>query len=359
MQIVSIPAMQDMIEFVAVRHRDPLMIWGPAGCGKSEGVAQVAARARPKPAWLVSSADDWIETGILVDVRLSQYDSVDLRGIPVPEVKQRQTVWHAPITLPFKGNPIFPDNQLIFLFLDELPDAVISVQGAAYQLINDRRIGEHRLMDNVVIIAAGNRTMDKGVTNRMPAPLANRFTHVEVEHDVDALCQHAQDCGKPMIAIAYWQWQKQDIATYDSDNPGIKAYASGRSWFKALDYFEDTSAPLSVRKASFAGAVGEGIMAKFYAFVEVFEKVPRLADIIADPKGTPLPEELSMIYATAVAVSGGMDVKNVDALHTYLERMDVEYVVLAWTLASRRDDMLMTTDAFVNRYSKKYIELFN
>ena len=63
--------------------------------------------------------------------------------------------------------------------------AAPSVQAAAYQLILNRRVGTYKLPDNVMIVAAGNREADKGVTYRMPAPLANRFIHLELAVNFD------------------------------------------------------------------------------------------------------------------------------------------------------------------------------
>ena len=68
----------------------------------------------------------------------------------------------------------------ITLFLDEMNSAAPSVQAAAYQLILNRKVGQYKLPDNVSVVAAGNREADKGVTYRMPAPLANRFIHLEL-----------------------------------------------------------------------------------------------------------------------------------------------------------------------------------
>ena len=66
---------------------------------------------------------------------------------------------------------------IVILFLDELTSAAPAVQAATYQLILNRRIGKYVLPDNVVLVAAGNRESDKGVSYRMPTPLANRFIH--------------------------------------------------------------------------------------------------------------------------------------------------------------------------------------
>src|SRR5438309_854283 len=116
MQVISIPDFKDVIAHVGVRHHEPVMAWGKPGVGKSDAVRQAAVDHDAQ----------------LVDIRLSQYDSVDLRGIPVPHAGM--TVWHAPITIPFKGNASFTeDDKPIFLFLDEINSAAPAVSAVAYQ----------------------------------------------------------------------------------------------------------------------------------------------------------------------------------------------------------------------------------
>ena len=65
------------------------------------------------------------------------------------------------------------------LFLDEISAAPQSVQAAAYQITLDRTIGEHKLPENCIVIAAGNRVTDKSVAYTMPKALANRLMHIE------------------------------------------------------------------------------------------------------------------------------------------------------------------------------------
>ena len=103
-------------------------------------------------------------------------DPTDLKGIPF--LKENEAIWAAPNFLPR------PDAKGGILFLDELNSAPPSVQAAAYQLILDRRIGEYTLPENWSIVAAGNRESDRGVTHKIPSPLANRFVHFEMEHSV-------------------------------------------------------------------------------------------------------------------------------------------------------------------------------
>lgn len=339
MEVVTIPTLKLLIEHVAINLREPIMIWGQPGAGKSEAIAQVAAD-RDDP---------------LVDIRLSQYDSVDLRGIPVPSGEL--TVWHAPATLPFKGNPAFNEDEgLIFLFLDEINAAAPAVSAVAYQLINDRAVGEHSLMNNVVILAAGNREGDRGVTNRMPTPLANRFTHVEVEVEVDAWCYWAQENGVPPVGIAFMQFRKDMLSQFDPTSPN-KAFATPRTWIKAFKYYE-AGMPADVLYPAMTGAVGAGPAAEFHAFVDIWQKITPIETILKDPEGVDMPKEAAMKYAMSVSVSGAMDNDTIDDLHTYMERMDPEFVVLAWQLALKRDPMLAQTSTFSKRFSKRFMELF-
>lgn len=340
MQVISIPDMKEVITHVAVGQREPTMFWGKPGVGKSEAVKQ--------------AAEDHGAT--IVDIRLSQYDSVDLRGIPVPHAGQ--TIWHAPITIPFVGNPTFADDpkKPIFLFLDEINSAAPSVAAVAYQLINDRSVGEHTLMSNVVVIAAGNREQDRGVTNRMPTPLANRFTHFEIDVDVDAWCFWAQQNGLAAEGVAFMQFRKPLLSTFDPAKPD-KAFATPRSWKKALNYYADAGMPDHIKQASMAGAIGEGPAAEFWGFVDVWGKMPKMSDIEAKPEEVPVPSEAAMRYAVAVAVSGTMTPKNTGPFSIYLQRMDPEFAVLAWQLALRRDPTVSGTKDFID-FSKKYRAIF-
>lgn len=322
MLTLDIPGMQKLIKHVALDMREPVMLWGSPGVGKSEGVRQACKEAN----------------GHLVDIRLSQYDSVDLRGIPVADMDTRMTVWNAPATLPFKGNPNFAgmDDRPIFLFLDEITSAAPAVAAVAYQLVNDRAVGEHELMDNVVVVAASNRDGDGGVTNRMPTPLANRFTHAEVDVDVDAWCHWAQLNDLHPMGIAFVQFRKDMLNMFKRETAiRDKAFATPRTWEKALRYYA-SSMPEETKRAAMQGAIG-AVAIEFWGFVDVCKDLPSLDAIRKDPHAVDVPDEAAVRYATAVAVSGAMTKDDVSAFHTYLTRMDPEFMVLAWSLAIRRE----------------------
>lgn len=340
MQTISIDHAKALVQHVSFELKEPVMLWGAPGIGKSALAAQLADENNAQ----------------LVDIRLSQYDSVDLRGIPVPDTKRGLTVWHAPSTLPFVGNDAFSDTDPVLLFLDEINAASPAVAAVAYQLINDRSVGEHKLKDNVVVLAAGNREGDRGVTNRMPLPLANRFTHVEVDVDVDGWCVWAQSQGLPAEGMAFLQFRKALISTFDPQKPA-KAFATPRTWVKALKYYA-SNMPLHVKQAAMSGAIGEGTAAEFWGFVDVWKSIAGIVPkIIASPKTVDVPTEPSMQYAVTVALSGAMTLDTVGAIHLFLQRMAPEFVVLSWQLAIKRDVKLLQSPEFLD-LSKRYRAVF-
>ena len=124
-------------EFLASREgaHTPVMLWGPPGAGKSQLVAQAAAR----------------HGAPVIEVRLAQMEPTDLRGIPFRD--GRNVVWSVPAMLPDAGR----HGAQGILFLDEITSAPPTVTAAAYQLILDRRLGEYHVPEGWVIVAAGNR----------------------------------------------------------------------------------------------------------------------------------------------------------------------------------------------------------
>ena len=152
----------------ALKKKRPIFLWGAPGIGKSDIVRQVC---------------DGFSNSHLIDIRLSLWEPTDIKGIPYFDSNAGTMTWGAPSELPSEEFAAQYDN--IVLFLDEMNSAAPAVQAAAYQLILNRRVGEYKLPDNVMIVAAGNRDADKGVTYRMPAPLANRFVHLELAVNFD------------------------------------------------------------------------------------------------------------------------------------------------------------------------------
>ena len=334
MQVIDMATMKEAIKQIVIRKNRPCIFIGPSGCGKTEGADQVGIE----------------EDIFLARFLLGQYDSVDMKGTPWVRTRDgyQDTVWHPASTLPFEGNPAFPDDRIILLHFDEATSGTVPVLGIMYQLTQERRVGEHKLKDNVRIMLSGNRESDKGIVNRFPMPLCNRLTWYELQPTVQAFSLHAQKIGVDPVCVAFLNWQKTKLHTFDPKSPD-KVFATPRSWVTAMEYYSDTKMSAALKEASISGSIGAGVCAEFYAFVEHWRMIAKLMpSILKTPDKAEVPTEPSMQYAVAVSISGSMKNNHTcTAYDTYLKRMPPEFMVMAWSLAMARDDNLREMDAFM------------
>ena len=269
-------------EFQAALHgqHTPVMLWGPPGVGKSQMVAQIAER-HGMP---------------VIDIRLSQMEPSDLRGIPFRV--EEHVEWAIPSMLPDAERH---GNQGI-LFLDEITSVPPSVSAAAYQLILDRRLGAYEVPHGWSIFAAGNRQGDRGVTYTMPAPLANRFSHYDVDINLDDWVAWAYANGMDERLIAFLRFRPELLFEFDPAHNPV-AFPSPRSWefsHRALQKFGDLPALLT---GALQACVGPAAGIELSAFVENLEQLPDI-DAIVRGETVRVPKETDLQYAVAAALVG-------------------------------------------------------
>jgi hypothetical protein len=338
MHLINVPQMIDTIRDTAIAEGEPCLFWGPPGAGKSEGTLEAARQ----------------EEADLIDIRLGQYGSVDFRGIPFVERPSEEalhhalTTWAQPSTFPFIGNPKFDPDRKKLIFLDELLGAQMAVQGVAYQLVNEKRVGEHILQPNTFLIAACNREGDKGAQNKLAAPLANRFTHFEIGADADAWVMWAATQPRvPAEMLAFLQFRKPLICNFDPKS-AEKAFATPRSIFKACKYFTSQGMPENIKDASIQGAVGEAFAVEFRGFCNVIKDMPTMADIERNPLGVSIFEDKPEVrWAISVGIAGELKPDNSGAYQQYLDRLPPEFGMLSWQIALKRNESLLGTQEFV------------
>lgn len=118
-----------------------------------------------------------------LDIRLSQHESSDIGGIPVPDLNENISRWLTPEFLPFKHIKKFQGTKGI-LFLDELNRARPDVLQAVFQLVYDRKVREHELLDTWHIVCAGNLGSEDGTdVIEFDSALNDRFVFIELEEN--------------------------------------------------------------------------------------------------------------------------------------------------------------------------------
>ncbi len=261
-------------------HHTPVMIWGPPGIGKSQLVSQVADKHKRT----------------LIDIRLSQMEPSDLRGIPFKD--NDKVEWAVPSMLPDAEK----HGKEGILFLDEITSAPPSVSAAAYQLILDRRLGDYKIPDGWAIFAAGNRQGDRGVTYSMPAPLANRFSHYEIDVNLDDWVAWAYQTGIDERIIAFLRFRPDLLFDFDPAHNPV-AFPSPRTWefvHRALIKFMDHP---ELFVDALQSCVGPAAGIELNAFIANLDQMPDL-DAIINGEVVPTPTEIDLQYAVASALVG-------------------------------------------------------
>jgi hypothetical protein len=334
----------------ALTKKRPIFLWGPPGIGKSDIVAQIT---------------DSLPNSHLIDVRLSLWEPTDIKGIPYFNSNANTMSWAPPSELPSEEFAAQYDN--IVLFLDEMNSAAPAVQAAAYQLILNRKVGTYTLPDNVLIVAAGNREADKGVTYRMPAPLANRFIHLEMSVSFDDWFQWSVNNNIHKDVVGYLTFAKKDLYDFDPKSPS-RSFATPRSWSFVSELLED-NLDENTTTDLVSGAVGEGLAVKFMAHRKVASSMPNPTDILAGKVKEMKSKEISAMYSLTVSLCYELkeacdknDKKFDDKVNNFLrfamDNFDTELVVMGIKLALTQyalpidPDEVECFDEFHERYGK-------
>jgi hypothetical protein len=258
-----------------VQTKLPVYLWGPPGVGKSSLVRQAAA----------SNEMD------VCDIRAVLLDPVDLRGLPRVD-KSGVAQWCPPAFLPRKGQGI--------LFLDELAQAPPLVQAACLQLTLDRRIGEYALPDGWAVVAASNRQEDRAGAHRLITPLLNRFVHLDLEVSNDDWQTWAIAANIAPEVRAFLRFCPGDLFSFDPSR-NERAFPTPRSW-EAVSKIISIACVPQLTHSLVAGCIGEGIAAKFCAFVRLFHELPDVDNVLATAATVALPTKLDIQYALCGAI---------------------------------------------------------
>lgn len=245
----------------SITSQEPLMIWGPPGIGKSDIVKQVA--------------DDMGRE--LIDIRLSLYDSVDIKGYPYIDEQIGR--------LRFAMSNEFPHDpeSTAIIFFDEINAGSPTTQHAMFQLILNRRCGEYSLPKGVAVIAAGNRQEDKGGHFAMPKPLENRFIHVELEANTKSWIKWAIYNEVNPTVVGFINKFPQHLNNFDPDR-STRAFATSRSWTKAgkmITHMQAEKRTESEIRDVVAGTVGYEMATTFFAYKKIADRLPNIDDILS------------------------------------------------------------------------------
>ena len=258
-----------------------VMLWGAPGVGKSQAVRQIAKEIQVKTRKSVR----------VTDVRLLLFNPIDLRGIPTANAEKTLAIWLKPQIFQMDES----ESAVNILFLDEISAAPQSVQSAAYQITLDRVIGEHKLPDNCIVIAAGNRLTDKSVVYKMPKALSNRLMHIDVESSFDSWKRWAIEKGINEKVIGFLDFKRDYLSGFDSSNDDL-AFPTPRSWEMVSNVLNFIEGDVNKAYHLIAGLVGTGVAVEFRSWAKIYSELPNIKDVF-NGKSVDVPKGNDVVYA--------------------------------------------------------------
>lgn len=258
-----------------------VMLWGAPGVGKSQAIRQIAKKIES-------------ETGkrcVVTDVRLLLFNPIDLRGIPTANADKTLAVWLKPQIFQMDDR----ESVVNILFLDEISAAPQSVQAAAYQITLDRIIGEHKLPENCIVLAAGNRLTDKSVSFKMPKALANRLCHLEIESNFDSWLEWAISSGISPLVTGFLSFRNDYLIENESSTDTL-AFPTPRSWEMVSRLLNMANQDLTSVYPMISGCIGTGVATEFKTYCNIFASLPKISDIF-EGRCFKVPSSTDALYA--------------------------------------------------------------
>ena len=301
------------------RHNDfvvPFLLGDP-GVGKTSILRQVAD-----------------ELGLdYYQVILAQFDAGELAGLSVMNKEYDAMIRLRPFYLPpvyIKGD----DEQVRYhagLFnLDELPQAFLANQNIASQMVNEYRVGEHEISPGMTICCTGNKPENKAGTTTMPMHLRDRLTFIEIEANVDDWLAYAAKKGIHPLIRTYIREKPRQLSNFQV---GQDANPTPRSWEKVSHYLAMDLDP-HIRSETIAGQIGKGDATEFEAYFRVFDKMPKVEDVLAEPEKAPLftNKEADILYTLLASLADHTTEKNVGQAVKYINRLENQEFSVAYMM---------------------------
>ena len=303
-----------------IRHAGhPMMLRAGPGIGKTELVHDYAVDRG---------------LGFVVEIPPTM-DAPDVKGFLVP-TKDASGMAISHFTLPDWLRRIRAEIERTgvdegILFLDEFSAGDHLVQKALSPILSERRVGEWELPDGWVVWMASNRVTDKAGVNRLLGHTANRMAIIDVEPDVVGWTTWANNHGVHPMYIAFANQFPGVVFNTDPPNDPNEPRITPRSLMYAHDFHAKGVHGMhldsdNVTQGIVQGFIGKGAAAQFFGYIKVANELPTIEEIENSPTTAKLPpvERLDAQYAAMSMCISAADSSNVDALFTYVVRLNKE-----------------------------------
>lgn len=317
-----------MAELASVENGKPVHM--PCYLHSSPGIGKSA---------IVKQVTNELDIGF-VDVRLAQMEQSDVAGIPYvshgstdgKEIMQVSIPeWFPSVERIASGE--FPEQGI--LFFDEMSNAPLPVQHAAYRVVLDREI--HRgcdLGEGWVIVSAGNKKSDKTGAKGVAPALANRFAmHFDIKADRDDFNLYAYQTGINTEVTGFLGFDSSKLYMFDPSKNDV-SFASPRSWEQVSNIlnvgYTDDELQVAV-----GACIGDAVASEFMSFRKYYEKLPNFDLIMEGKEEYKVPSDRGVVFAltsslVANLIENAQDTDKVKNLEKIMVQLEDDFLIMVY-----------------------------
>jgi len=260
----------------------------------------------------------------LIDIRLSQVTSADLMGLPMRNDQGR--FFFAPSTMfPYEGDPIPAGYDGWLLFFDEFNSAAKSVQAAAYQPVLDHAVGQMKLHENCMVMAAGNLSTDRAIVTQQGTAMQSRLGHITIEHSDLKFMAHMIRANFDVRVRGFIDFLPQYGHNFDPDHSD-RTFSCPRTLEFLSDYVKNKKSE-DVSIAAVAGLISDGVGSEFVTYIKEYQNLPRYGDILKNPKSERVPNEPATCFAVISMLIDKFEKSDITFVGDYVDRLSPEFQI--------------------------------
>lgn len=292
----------------------------------------------------------------LIDLRLASMDPTDISGFPSLNGNRNRSIYAPPEYFPLEQDSIPKGYDGFLLFLDEMNSAPNAVQSAAYQVVLDRKVGQHKLHPKCKVVAAGNLETDNAIVNRLSTAMQSRLVHLELEVSLEAWLNWANTNNIDYRVISFIQWRPELLHKFDPEHSD-NTFSCPRTWSFLSRLIKNWQTIPVSKLPLMAGTVGEGAAYEFKAFTDIVESLPSIDQILNAPELVTIPDDPSILYAIIGIISHNASTNNIDKLMRLVNRLPLEFQTICLQDTFKRNSTILTTPSIKEWIAKNANEL--
>ncbi len=340
---ISIGSAAALVEDCVEAGLVPLIL-GQPGTGKTAMIAEVAERFNLK----------------LIGHNLTTSEPTDLTGFPNMDKVVNgvsRSCFSPPDMFPLEGDDIPEGYDGWLLNLDELTSAALEVQVASHKLIHEKKVGQHNLHPACAIVATGNEIDDGNLVNDMGTAMQSRLCTLHVRVDEEEFMNYARKSGMDFRLRGFLTW-KPDMIHHFDPNHDDDTFACPRTNEAISDLLKLWPEVSPSKLPLMVGTTGPAHANALYGYCKIYGRLPSIIDLASDPLSVTIPDNPDVRFALATLIGEAIDTTNAEDMMTLVEKLPLEFQVLALTSAAHSNPTIQTDKFVINWFVDNAKELY-